>query len=141
MKYPSFILLLIGLSPFLCFITGCSKPLMPTEGVVRFSDGSPVRSGSIEFRRLTDKERFASRISPIGEFVPVDSNGRIGLPIGTYEVVVVQIVMTEDLAMEAHEHGTTVPRRFADYYTSGLKMIVAKGDSNPLELVIPESDS
>jgi len=121
--------------------TGCSKPVIPTEGVVRFSDGSPVQSGSIEFRRVTDKERFASRIRPNGQFTPEDSRGVIGLPVGTYEVVVVQIVLTEDLALESHDHGMSVPRRFADYYTSGLKVVVAKGDARPIDLVLPESDS
>ncbi|MGB1817707.1 MAG: carboxypeptidase regulatory-like domain-containing protein, partial [Rubripirellula sp.] len=94
----------------LLLITGCGTSNGPTSGVVRFDDGTPVTSGSIEFRRLSDKARFASRIDPQGMFQPTSLDGEVGLPVGAYEVVVVQIVLTEDLALEAHTHGNTVPR-------------------------------
>lgn len=123
------LLLLVG-------IWGCGRADVPTSGVVRFDDGSPVTSGSIEFRRVSDKESFASRISPNGTFRPAGEDGTIGLPIGTYDVVVVQIVLTEDLAMEKHTHGHTVPRRFADYYTSDLSVVVDEGQSTPIEITI-----
>ncbi|QDV69317.1 hypothetical protein Poly24_30320 [Rosistilla carotiformis] len=119
---------------------GCGPPIGPTSGIVRFDDGEPVRSGSIEFRRLSDKERFASRISSGGEFQPVNQAGEIGLPPGSYEVVVVQIVLTEDLAKSAHAHGNTVPRRYADYYTSGLSVEVAEAQTEPIELILETDD-
>lgn len=115
---------------------GCGRPVGPTSGVVRFRDGSPVTSGSIEFRRTSDKERFASRIASDGTFHPEGQDGRIGLSPGTYDVVVVQIVLTEDLAKEAHTHGQTVPRRYADYYTSGLRVEVEEEETEPIELII-----
>ncbi len=119
---------------------GCSKPMVSDNGLVRFSDGSPVQSGSIEFRRVTDRKRFASRIGINGEFTPESADGVIGLPAGTYEVVIVQIVMTEDLALESHRHGRSVPRRFADYYTSGLKVTVSDGMTDTIELNLPLDD-
>nr|WP_286177375.1 carboxypeptidase regulatory-like domain-containing protein [Rhodopirellula sp. JC639] len=115
---------------------GCGSPIGPTSGVIRFDDGTPVTAGSIEFRRRSDEERFASRIGPTGSFAPTDPQGEIGLPPGSYDVVVVQIVMTEDLAKEAHRHGQTVPRRYADYYTSDLKVEIAENQQAPIELVI-----
>jgi hypothetical protein len=69
-------------------VAGCGGAGVPTAGVVRFEDGTPVTSGSIEFRRLSDKARFASRISPQGMFQPANQDGDIGLPAGAYEVVV-----------------------------------------------------
>ena len=117
-------------------IIGCSRPVGPTAGVVRFDDGSPVTSGSIELRRLSDSARFSSRIASTGTFQPADQDGNVGLQPGEYEVVVVQIVLTEDLPKEAHTHGGTVPRRYADYYTSRLKVEVAENQVDPIEIVI-----
>ncbi len=116
--------------------SGCGGPVGPTSGIVRFDDGSPVTAGSIEFRSLEDQERFASRIGSDGSFQPASPDGQLGLPPGAYEVVVVQIVLTEDLAQEAHTHGNTVPRRYADYFTSGLKVEIAAEQREPVEIVL-----
>jgi hypothetical protein len=121
-------------------LVGCGHAVGPTSGVVRFSDGSPVTSGSIEFRRTSDKERFASRIASDGTFRPANQDGGIGLSPGTYDIVVVQIVLTEDLAKEAHTHGHTVPRRYADYYTSDLRAEVNEGETGPIEVLIEVDD-
>ncbi len=128
-------------SAILVALVGCSRPVGPASGVVKFNDGSPVKSGSIEFRRTSDRERFASRIALDGTFQPADQDGKIGLPPGTYDVVVVQIVLTEDLVKEAHTHGQTVPRRYADYYTSGLKVDVEENQADPIEILIEIEDT
>lgn len=117
-------------------VAGCGGPVGPTKGTVTFDDGSPVQSGSIEFRRESDEMRFASRISADGNFQPVDKDGSVGIPPGKYDVVVVQIVLTEDLAKEAHTHGKTVPRRYADYYTSDLEVEIAEGQTTPISIQI-----
>lgn len=106
----------------LLLLAGCSGPTASFEGVVQFDDGSPVQSGSVEFRSLADGSRYASRIASDGSFALTDQDGELRCPPGDYEVVVVQIVLTEDLAAENHDHGHTVPRRYADYYTSGLRV-------------------
>lgn len=124
----------------LMVFVGCGRPVGPISGVVKFSDGSPVTSGSIEFRRTTDKERFASRIASDGTFHPADQDGDVGLPPGTYDIVVVQVVLTEDLPIEAHTHGHTVPRRYADYYTSGLQVEVNEEENGPIEVIIEVED-
>lgn len=128
--------LILG-TALLLTIAGCGKSVGPTSGVVRFDDGTPVTSGSIEFRRLSDKVRFASRIDPQGMFQPTSQEGAVGLPPGKYEVVIVQIVLTEDLALEAHTHGGTVPRRYADYYTSDLNVDIEPNQVTRIEIVVP----
>lgn len=119
-------------------MVGCGTVVGPRSGTVHFDDGTPVMSGSIEFRRTSDKERFASRISPEGTFYPASQDGEVGLPPGSYEVVVVQIVLTEDLAKESHAHGNTVPRRYADYYTSGLSVEIAVEQTEPVRIVLEQ---
>ena len=130
---------LLWSATLLAFV-GCGRAVGPTSGSVKFDDDSPVQSGSIEFRNIRNKARFASRIARDGTFQPVDEDGNIGLPPGTYEVVVVQIVLTEDLALKDHTHGHTVPRRYADYHTSGLRIKVEEDELEPIEVLISVGD-
>lgn len=120
-------------------LIGCGDGGATSNGFVRFDDGQPVQSGSVEFRSIADGARYASRIGPDGSFTLTDQNGDPDCPPGEYEVVVVQIVLTEDLAAEAHEHGRTVPRRYADYYTSGLRSTKPENDSEPLLVTLQTS--
>jgi hypothetical protein len=69
-------------------------------------------------------------------FHPTNINKKIGLPGGTCEVVIVQIVLTEDLAKKDYSHGHTVPRRYADYNTSGLSVTVTVDQTKPIEIAI-----
>ncbi|MFK8110653.1 MAG: carboxypeptidase-like regulatory domain-containing protein [Rubripirellula sp.] len=124
------------LTILILLISGCSKPIGSSKGIVRFDDGSPVQSGSIEFRSLADGSRYASRIASDGSFTLTDQDAQVRCPPGDYEVVVVQIVLTEDLAAEAHDHGHTVPRRYADYYTSGLRVTKPEKSDSPLQITL-----
>ena len=117
-------------------LMGCQHSVGPTAGIVRFHDGSSLTSGSIEFRNVATGTCFASRVTNQGIFHPANINGKIGLPVGTYEVVIVQIVLTEDLAKKEHSHGHTVPRRYADYNTSGLQVTVMENQTKPIEIAI-----
>ncbi|MGB7329091.1 MAG: carboxypeptidase regulatory-like domain-containing protein [Rubripirellula sp.] len=123
-------------------LCGCSNPAGNHDGVVAFDDGTPVQSGSIEFRSLADGSRYASRIASDGSFSLTDQDGEPACPPGDYEVVVVQIVVTEDLAAEDHQHGRTVPRRYADYYTSGLRATNAENfdSDSPIRITLETSD-
>ena len=120
----------------LSLFIGCQNPNEASKGFVKFDDGEPVQSGSVEFRSISDKARYASRIGPDGSFTLRDQDGKERCPPGEYEVVVVQIVLTEDLAAEKHDHGRTVPRKYADYYTSGLKVNKREEENTPLEVTL-----
>ena len=117
-------------------LMGCQHSVGPKVGIVRFQDGSCLTSGSIEFRNVGNGSCFASRVTNQGVFHPANIHGKIGLPVGTYEVVIVQIVLTEDLAKKDHSHGHTVPRRYADYNTSGLQVTVVANQTKPIEIAI-----
>ena len=124
----------------LLFSIGCGSPVGPTGGIVKFDDGEPVQAGKVEFRNRSDKLRYAGTINKSGRFTLKDKRGREGVPPGRYQVVVVQVVITEDLALEDHTHGRTVPRRFADYYTSGLEVQVKDGQTEDVEVLLPTPD-
>lgn len=123
----------------LVLCAGCSPGGPSPNGLVRFDDGEPVRSGSVEFRSVDSGARFAGRIGDDGRFRLQDQQGKPIFPPGEYEVVVVQIVVTEHLAAEMHQHGRTVPRHFADYYTSGLRVTNDAQRTEPIvvELKMP----
>lgn len=124
----------------LLLVSGCGGSRGPTTGRVLFDDGTPVQSGSIEFRERDSEDRFASRIERDGAFTPTSTDGQTGLPPGDYDVVVVQIILTEDLALAAHQHGGTVQRKYADYYTSGLRIQIEPDDTDPIEIVVAATD-
>lgn len=136
-----------GLRSIICLLSaaillvsiGCSGAKHSAGGIVQFDDGQPVQSGSIELRSLADGFRYASRIANDGTFTLADQDGVVGCPPGDYEVVIVQIVLTEDLAAADHQHGRTVPRRYADYYTSGLR--TEKADDDALIRIVLQSDA
>lgn len=119
-------------------VMGCGDPGV-SGGVVRFRSGPPVRAGTIEFRSTETGRRYSGQISTDGEFSLVSDQDRSGIPAGTYEVVVVQMVITEDLASAAHQHGGTVPRRYADYHTSGLRTKIRENQESPIMIVLDES--
>lgn len=124
----------------LAITTGCGGPTtVPVRGRVEFSDGQPVQTGRIEFRAVDAEWRAMSEIGPDGSFSLAMADGVAGLPPGDYDIIVVQLIITEDLALGDHGqggHGRSVPRRFADYYTSGLRATVTDGQPNDLRVTI-----
>lgn len=118
-------------------ITGCGGPTTyPVAGKVVFSDGEPVQNGKIEFRSVDGPARGMGDLSKKGSFRLRTLEGDEGLPAGDYDVVVLQIIMTEDLSLAAHDHGRPVPPRYADYFTSGLRATVEEGTSEDITITI-----
>ncbi len=116
---------------------GCGGPTrIDAHGYVVFADGEPVKNGRIEFRSTTDKWRGTSEIDTAGHFRLMGDLGEKGIPAGEYEAIVVQLIITEDLSLAEHGHGRPVPRRYADYYTSGLKLAVSLENSNNLKVIL-----
>ena len=117
-------------------LVGCSQSSVNSKGKVLFEDGQPVQSGSIEFRSINSGQRYTSRIDRQGNFELRDEQNRAAIVPGEYDVVVVQIVLTEDLPLEMHTHGQTVHRRYADYHTSGLTTRVQADQAEPIKVVV-----
>lgn len=117
---------------------GCGGPvLLPVAGRVVFDDGQPVRTGRIEYSAVEGSARAMSEIDRDGRFTLITAEGDAGLPAGQYEVIVVQLVITEDLSLSEHEdHGRPVPRKYADYTTSGLTATVSEANAASQEVVL-----
>lgn len=122
---------------FLCGLVGCGGPtLLPVQGRVVFSDGELVRTGRIEYSAKESPHRAMGVIDDSGQFALVTADGERGLPAGEYDVIVVQLVITEDLSLADHGHGRAVPRKYADYTTSDLKALVSEGNYAGQEIII-----
>jgi hypothetical protein len=135
----------------LSILVGCDSgrvPTYPVSGSVRFSDGKPVRFGTVEFdsqepgpsphAKLDADGRFS-----LGTFEPED-----GAPAGEYRVIIVQHfdapstapgsrTVVESIAHQSDTHSDArVAPEYADYRTSPLRAQVKSEGENYLEFVV-----
>jgi len=127
-------------------IVGCGpqqESTYPVDGLVRFPAGEPVRLGTVEFRRVIAANPEAPRWIARGT---IDREGRFtlstfqpgdGALAGNHEVIVQQLIITEDRSFADHNHGRRVSPHYGDYASSGLKArIEATSDRQPQQIVI-----
>jgi len=117
--------------------SGCGGPkTFPVAGRVAFADGEVVQSGKIEFRGVDHRWTAVGDIDRQGRFELRSLDGVEGVPAGRYDVVVVQVIMTEDLSLAAHNHGRLVPPKYADYFTSGLQVDVSESNARSISIAL-----
>ena len=99
----------------------------------------PVQSGSIELRRMTHATSrvLAAESRPKAHSSRADKDGIIGLPPGRYEVG----RRPDRLDRRPGERSITLtvarfPRRYADYYTSSLRVQVTEGQMESIEVIV-----
>lgn len=137
----------------LSLASGCGgSGLVTVAGKVVFEDGEPVRTGRIEFRRsspdsasaagstATAQQRAVGVLDAEGRFRLRNDDGEDGCPPGDYDVVIVQLVSVEHRSLKSHNHGRPLPRKYADYYTSGLKATVPEAGIEGLVLEVSSGD-
>ncbi len=124
-----------------CFVVGCSDGNPRTynvQGFVRYTDGIPLTSGTIEFRAL-DHE------NPITAVGDIDENGAFtlgtfaaddGAVEGRHQVIVIS---SQDIGTGAERPGMIERSkrhlRFSDYDTSGLEVEI-KPEDNEIEIPV-----
>lgn len=123
---------------FVCSVAGCSsapEATHPVRGVVRFPDGEPVMTGTIELTNVTQPFTARGAIGRNGEFTLgtfTDSDGAVA---GKYDAVVIQFFAAERSPGVVHNHGDVVDPKFASYQTSPLRFEIKPGD-NQLEVTV-----
>lgn len=120
---------------------GCGgQALVPVAGQVIFEeDGEPVRTGRIEFRGEAPNARAVGVLDSEGRFQLRTDEGKAGCQPGEYDIVIVQLVSVEHQSLESHDHGRPLPRKYADYYTSGLQASVPEAGVEDLVLRVSSS--
>lgn len=118
---------------------GCSSdrvPTYPVTGRVQFSDGEPVRTGTVEF----ESEEFATTatgsIQDDGTFVLGTYESDDGAAVGKHRAIVVQIIIADGITKHTKDHGRAVPPRYADYSSSGLSLQVEPIEQNELIITL-----
>lgn len=121
----------------MCLLMGCTRhdpDVVPIAGRV-VMDGKAIDGGTIRFVPKVGRPA-SSEITAAGEFrlssESIDKISLPGVPPGTYRVQVSHSEIVDDQTIH-----WTVPQRYADFRTSGLRVTVAE----PTDNLVIELDS
>lgn len=134
-RNSAFSLLALGL----LMLAGCSDGIpqrYPINGTVKFADGSPVKTGTIELGGNGSRWTASGEIQRDGSFVLTTVKKGDGAVPGEYRAVIRQMILAYLPAEGGHDHGKLVPDRYRDYKTSDLKVTVQAGENPPLNITI-----
>ena len=122
-------------------ISGCGSdrvPTYPVSGRVQFSDGSPVRHGTIEFESVEHGTTAAGSIQHDGSFVLGTYTPDDGAAAGQHKAIIVQLVIADGSFKHTIDHGKPVPVKYSSYESSGLSASVNAEQQNDALITIDE---
>ena len=120
-------------------LTGCgeSRPrTYDTRGRVVFSDGQPVKTGTVELLSKTHGTTATGRIQSDGSFVLGTYESDDGACEGDHQAIISQMMIFDGMARHQVDHGSPVDPLYASYTTSPLKVTIRKTARNTLELQV-----
>ena len=119
---------------------GCSRGprLYPAGGTVTFRDGTPVRSGKLEFRSVDTQMTARAKIDQDGSFRVTTFEAFDGAVAGKHEVVLIQTMVVANVNEKEHqEHSRMIDKKYGRYDTSGLEITIdPSGDNDNLSLLV-----
>ncbi len=117
-------------------LLGCSDRLAtyPACGRVEFSSGGAVHVGTVELKSREHGVQARGSIDNDGNFALTTYNEGDGAVAGNHDCVVVQFVMTEDVAGHRPSTIGVIDRRYASYATSDLQIEILPGAKNDILL-------
>jgi hypothetical protein len=109
----------------------------PVEGRVVFSDGSPVHTGSVEFRSRNHDVRAHGSIDRDGNFRLTTYRPEDGAVAGEHDCVVVQVLNAQRLGPTFRPSllGIIDPR-YSQYRTSPLECTIERDKTNRVRLTV-----
>lgn len=110
----------------------------PVSGVVKFKDGSPVKTGTVEFGIPGSQWTASGAIARDGTFSLSTVKPNDGAIAGEHKVIVRQIIVSYLPVQGQHDHGKLVDTRYADYRTTPLTLTVPVGGLKNVELIVDE---
>ena len=121
--------LIIALLAILCEGCGGSNSLIPVHGEVTYQ-GKPLEYGTINF--VSPNSRLASGEIEEGKFVNVTTYQKNdGLAPGEY-FVTISVLDRSEKYRNTMVPPSLIPRKYADFNTSGLTAIIERGKTNEL---------
>jgi len=120
-------------------LAGCGPAQIdtyPVSGTVKFSDGQPVRSGTVELQSIEYGTTATGTIRSdgtfqLGTYTPVD-----GAAAGQHRAIIIQLIIGDGMTVHHKDHGRAVPTHYGDYDTSGLTAEVAPVEKNQITLTL-----
>lgn len=137
-------LLGVSLTVVLAAISGCGSdriPAYPTRGRVVFSDGKPVKLGSVELLSPDRKITAVGTIRTDGTFVLGTYSSDDGAVVGEHQAIVTQLIIDDGLQKHELDHGDPVDPRFGNYSSSPLRVTIKELDSNEITLTVEKAKS
>lgn len=121
----------------LALLVGCGPartPVYPVSGKIVFTDGQPVRSGTVELQSIEFGTTATGTIREDGTFVLGTYESDDGAAAGKHRAIVVQLIVGDGGVKHVKNHGRPVPPRYATYQTSGLTTEIRAADTNEIIL-------
>ena len=105
---------------------GCSTRLQtyPVAGKVQFKTGGVVHVGTVELKSVEHGLQARGEIGPDGDFTLTTFDDGDGAVAGKHKCVIVQFVMTEDVASHRPSMIGVIDRKYASYTTSDLLVTI-----------------
>lgn len=123
-------------------IVGCGEarvPMYPVSGKVVFSDGSPVRTGTVELESIDQQTTASGTIQNDGTFVLGTYESSDGAAAGQHRAIVVQMIINDGMIKHVKDHGDPVEPMFGSYDSSPLTVVVEAKEQNQIEIVVEKA--
>jgi|694.fasta_scaffold00030_65 hypothetical protein len=122
-------------------LLGCNNQpaTYPVYGQVQFPSGAAVRMGTVEARSRELGLNARGAIGPDGSFQLTTFSTDDGAVQGIHDCVIVQMVVTEDIAQAGSAFGVVDPKH-GSYKTSGLTIEVQPDSENKVILKVDALD-
>lgn len=119
-------------------VVGCSGRLKthPVNGRVQFVGGAPARLGNIEFTSREHAIQARGTIASDGTFSLSTYEEGDGAVAGLHDCVIVQFVVTEDIAGHRPSTLGVIDRKYGNYATSGLEVEIEPDVRNEIVIEI-----
>lgn len=138
---PNSLLANLILSFIVLSYSGCGPSYpkrYPVSGVVKFKDGSAVKTGTIEIGVPGSQWTASGTIDREGTFTLSTVKPNDGAIEGEHKVIIRQIIVAYMPVKGQHDHGKLVDLKYADYRTTPLTLTVPVGGVKNAEFVVEE---
>ncbi|HRF01639.1 MAG TPA: hypothetical protein PLI18_14040 [Pirellulaceae bacterium] len=121
---------------------GCGEsgpPMVKVSGVVRFADGTPLDHGIIQLQQIGSPLMAKGEVDRQGRFSLSTRQAGDGVEPGKYRAAIVQLILTDLLPLDQHQHVKRLDPKFASFETSELEFEFTL--DGPTEIVIPVTEA
>jgi hypothetical protein len=133
-----------SLMAVLCLLltAGCGEDrprAYPAKGRVVFSDGTPVKLGTVELLSQNHGTTASGKIGEDGSFVLGTYTPDDGACDGPHKAIISQLMIFDGMVRHTTDHGSPVDPLYGSYNSSPLKVDIRRVAQNTLELKVEKA--